>query len=142
MVRFEIEGVLERRLRSAHHSFDARRERERRVREHLTEQGLRRRKQLGSGNDTIHEPDAVGFCRVDHLARHEQLKRAPGADQSRETLRAPGTGYQADLNFRKCQHRLGMIGRDAIMRRERKLERTAHARAVNRHHQRSSLLLD
>ncbi len=93
-------------------------------------------------DELIDQSDLHRLLRANVPAGENHVERSAHADQPRKPLRSSCPWYQADLNFRKRKNCLWMIGRDPVVRCKRKLERPAHARAVDCDHERSSLLVN
>ena len=89
-----------------------------------------RAEQLARRHDAIHESDAKRFLRVDHLARQQQLQRAPLADEPRQSLRAAVAWNEPELHLRLAE--LRGVGRDANVTRHRQLASAAEREAVDR----------
>ena len=126
----ERKAILERRFGAAEYCVDARRERERCIREHLSEQSVRGREQLASAHHSVHETDAQCFGRVDDLAGHEQLERTPGPNKPGETLRPAVARADAQLDLRLAE--LRGVACDAKVTCHRELASTAQRETVDR----------
>jgi hypothetical protein len=79
----------------------------------------------------VHEPGLLRLLRADVLAGEDHVERHLQADNAWQPLRAADAGNEPELRLRKCEHCLGMIGRDAIPAREGEFESATHAGAVN-----------
>ena len=81
-------------------------------------------------HDAIHEPDAVRFGGVDHLAGEEELQRASLADEARQPLRPAVARAEAELHLGLSE--LRRVGGDADVARHRQLAAAAEREAVDR----------
>src|SRR6185295_11216794 len=90
---------------------------------------LRRGEEVPRRDDLVHQADAIGFLRVDHVSREDQAQRVTLADQPRQSLRAAVTGGDAELDLRLAE--LRGVARDSQVARHGELATAAQRVAVH-----------
>jgi len=90
----------------------------------------------------IDEPHAERLLRAHVAAGEDHVERALQPHEARQPLRAAGPRDEPELRLGQREHRLAVVGRDAIGARERELEPTAEACAVDRGDDREARLLE
>ena len=97
MVGLENQAIFERHLEPAVDRLDAERDRERAVAENRLHHFSCHVHQLRCRRQLVDETDSVRLGRIDRLAGHEELHRAPLADEAREALAPSVPGQNAEL---------------------------------------------
>ena len=93
-------------------------------------------------NELVDQPELQRLLRADVLPGENQIERVGEADLARESLRPARAGNQSQLHFGQAEDCLRMIGGDAIPTRERRLESSAEAGAVDCGDDRNPEVLD
>ena len=87
--------------------------------------------ELGSGNDTAHESEALGLVSIDLPARDDEIEGAPRTDDLREQKADPGIGAgEAGADERGAEPR--RVGGDPDVARAREREPTTERRPIHR----------
>ncbi len=83
-------------------------------------------------HELVHEPESEHLGGALDLAGEDDVQCRPRADQAGEALAAAGGGQDPELHLGEAQLGLGVIGGDAVGARQRELESSAQARAMDR----------
>ena len=92
-------------------------------------------------HELLNKPHLQCFASADVPPGEDHVEGRLEANQTRQALRPATTRDQSELHFRKTERRFRRVARDAVGARDRRLEPTAEARAVDgRNDGRSKLL--
>jgi hypothetical protein len=80
----------------------------------------------------VDQPHALRHGRADLLALEQHLERVAGLHEPRDPLRAAAAREQADLDLRKADPCLPVVGGDPVVARQRQFEGAAQAQALDR----------
>ena len=93
------------------------------------EQCLSLRQQLVSGNNPVHQPDAIRLGGIDHSAGQQQLQGSTPSHQAGEPRSAAVSRADAELHFRLPE--LGLLRGDADMAGHGQLAAATESEAVD-----------
>src|SRR5439155_17371167 len=88
--------------------------------------------QDGWMHELVDEAHLIALLRPDVPPRENHVERTLQPDESRQPLRPTGAWDEAKLHLGQREHRLRMIGCDAIVAGQRSLQTAAEASPVNR----------
>ncbi len=94
------------------------------------------------GHEFVHQSDPQRLGGALALSGQDHVERGADADQPGKPLASAGAGNESELDLRKAELRLGVVGGDAIVAGERQLEAAAEAGAVDGGHDRLGEGLD
>ena len=89
--------------------------------------------QNGRVDQLVHDPHPERLLGGFDLAGEDDVECRARADQPGQSLAATGAGQDAELHFGETELGLGVVGRDAVVARERELEPASETRAMDPH---------